>query len=126
MTRAIRPSHAPPRPAAVCMRLLDALEASDGRRRRRKRDQTPDALGIAIKRSLLESAVADDPDPEAFEGWLVGRTLSATPDVSVGAVRAMALDVFTEWRLACESPDFDSWLEAGAPSDDRTSEPGPA
>jgi hypothetical protein len=106
------------------MKLLEALEASDGRRKRRKRDQTADTLGIAIKRSLLESAVADDPDPDAFERWLVERTLSATPDVSVGAVRAMALDVLTEWRLACNFPDFDSWLEAGAPSDDRISEPG--
>jgi hypothetical protein len=108
----------------VCTRLLEALEASDGRRRRRKRDQTPDTLGLAIKRSLLESAVADDPDPEAFEGWLLERALAAAPEFSVGAVRAMALDVFTEWRLACESPDFDAWLAAGAPSDDRAADDG--
>jgi hypothetical protein len=124
MTRAVSISHVRPRPAAVCRRLLDALEASEGRRKRRKRDTTPDALGMAIKRSLLESAVADDPEPGAFEGWLLERALSATPDVSVGAVRAMALEIFTEWRLASESPAFDSWLEAGAPSDDRSPSAG--
>jgi len=35
------------RPAVVCGQLLAALAASDGRRRRRKRDTTPDAIGLA-------------------------------------------------------------------------------
>src|SRR5688500_4913591 len=50
------------RPAQVCRGLLAALDASDGRRRARKRDQTPDAIGLAAKRELLERAVRDDPD----------------------------------------------------------------
>src|SRR5690606_22702639 len=44
----------PARPADFCRGLLAALDASEGRRRRRKRDTTPDAIGLAIKRELLE------------------------------------------------------------------------
>jgi hypothetical protein len=116
------------RPAAVCRRLLAALDASEGRRRRRKRDTTPDSIGMAIKRRLLEETVRDDPDPDGFEGWLLERCLSAgepghgyrTSGVTApsGSVRAMALDVLAEWRLAQTSGVFRWWLEQGAPSDD--------
>ena len=104
------------RPAVVCGYLLAALDASEGRRRRRKRDTTPDAIGLTIKRELLEAAVRDDPDPEAFEGWLLARSL-AVPEAT-GPVRSMALAVLAECRLAQESPAFSSWLSRGAPSDD--------
>src|SRR5919109_633518 len=107
----------PLRPAEFCRQLLTALDASEGRRRRRKRDTTPDALGMAIKRGLLEDTVRADPDPGAFEGWLLERCLSAD-QVASGPVRAMALDVLAEWRLAQSSAVFRSWLEHGAPSDD--------
>jgi hypothetical protein len=33
-------------------------------------------------------------------------------------MRAMALDVLAEWRLAQSSLVFRDWLEQGAPSDD--------
>jgi hypothetical protein len=112
------------RPAHLCRDLLEALVASDGRRKRRHRDTTPDAIGMQIKRALLESAVRDDPEPERFEAWLLERCLAAPPSESVGAYRAMALDIVAEWRLAQASPDFRSWLEDGAPSDDaRPSDP---
>ncbi len=104
------------RPALICRELLAALEASEGRRRRRKRDTTPDAIGLAIKRGLLEAAVAEDPDPDTFEAWLLGRCLAAGGDA--GAVRSMALEVLAEWRLASSLPAFGAWLERGAPSDD--------
>jgi hypothetical protein len=107
-----------PRPADLCRGLLAALEASEGRRRRRKRDTTPDAIGLGIKRALLERAVADDPPPDAFEGWLLDRCLEGDSTVSVGAVRAMALDLLAEWRLVGADPAFRAWLAAGAPSDD--------
>ena len=45
------------RPADVCRALLAALDASEGRRQKRKRDQTPDAFGLAVKRDLLRRAV---------------------------------------------------------------------
>jgi hypothetical protein len=106
-------------PGAFCAGLLQALQASEGRPQRRKRDTTPDALGLAIKRQLLERAVAEDPAPEAFEAWLVAQCHAAPPDVSPGAVRAMALDVLAEWRLAATTPEFAAWLTRGAPSADR-------
>lgn len=107
------------RPAEFCRGLLGAMDASDGRRRRRKRDTTPDALGLAIKRGLLEGAIAEDPEPDAFEGWLLARCLAADGGASVGAVRAMALDIFADWRLGQALPTFHAWLDAGARSEDR-------
>src|SRR6266571_178551 len=81
--------------------LLMALDASGGRRRR-KRDTNPDAIGMAIKRRLLEETVRDDPAPDAFEGWLLERCLSGEP--ASGPVRAMALEVLAEWRSAWRVP----------------------
>jgi hypothetical protein len=106
-----------PRPATVCAELLAALEASEGRTRRRKRDQRPDVIGLGIKRRLLEDAVREDPEPEAFEAWLLDRVLrTGTGD---GAVRAMALQIFEEWKLALGMEAFRGWLAEGAPSEDR-------
>jgi hypothetical protein len=107
---------AAPRPAEVCGQLLAALDASDGRRKRRKRNTTPDAIGMGIKRDLLQRATEDDPDPDAFEGWLLERCLAAGD--ATGPTRAMALEVLDEWRVAALSPDFRAWLAQGAPSDD--------
>ena len=92
-----RQAHDPAlRPAVVCQQLLQASDASEGRRKRRKRNTTPDSLGMEVKRELLEAVVADDPDPDAFEAWLFARVQA--------------------------SGDFRAWLAAGAPSDD--SRPG--
>jgi hypothetical protein len=107
------------RPAEYCRGLLQALDASEGRRKRRHRDTTPDRLGLAIKRELLERAVAEDPPPETFEAWLALRCEEAPAEVSSGAVRAMAIEIFREWRLAAASPAFAGWLAQGAPSGDR-------
>lgn len=107
-----------PRPADLCRELLAALQASEGRRRRRKRDTTPDAIGLGIKRALLERAVAEDPEPDEFERWLVDRCLEGAATVSVGAVRAMALELLGEWRLVAVDPAFRAWLASGAPSAD--------
>ena len=104
------------RPAAVCQQLLQATDASEGRRKRRKRDTTPDSLGMEVKRALLEAVVADDPDPADFEAWLFARV--QTSGTLAGATRAMALQVWDEWRFALASGGFRAWLAAGAPSDD--------
>ena len=104
------------RPADFCRQLLATLDAAEGRRERRKRNTTPDAIGMAIKRELLESAVQKDPEPEAFEGWLFQRCRAA--GASSGPVRSMALDILNEWRLAGASQPFRDWLDQGAPSDD--------
>lgn len=110
----------PPRPADLCRELLAALAASDGRRRRRMRDTTPDRIGLGIKRALLEGAIAADPAPEAFEGWLLERCLESAAGVSVGATRAMAVEILAEWRLVASDPAFRTWLDSGARSDDTT------
>ncbi|HEX5076699.1 MAG TPA: hypothetical protein VFW03_26050 [Gemmatimonadaceae bacterium] len=105
------------RPAEVCGELLAALEASEGRRKRRVRNTTPDAIGMAIKRSLLEEVVQRDPDPERFEVWLALRCIAE--GAADGPVRAMALSIRDEWQLAVTANDFRQWLAEGAPSDDR-------
>ena len=104
------------RPSEICRELLAALEASEGRRRRRKRNTTPDSIGLAVKRDLLERAVAADPEPADFEAWLVEQCRAAGG--AEGGVRAMALSIFDEWRLAIEAGSFREWLDRGAPSDD--------
>ncbi len=106
------------RPADVCRALLTALEASEGRRRKRKRDQTPDAFGLSVKRDLLRRAVQDDPQPDAFEAWLLSYPLTCESPALVGPAFAMARAVFEEWRLAHALGEFRQWLEQGAPSDD--------
>src|SRR5262245_1632188 len=106
------------RPADVCRALLAALDAAEGRRQKRKRDQTPDAIGLSVKRALLERAVVDDPPPDAFEEWLLNYPEACNAPELVGPARAMARAVFDEWRLAHASDAFRYWLEEGAPSDD--------
>jgi hypothetical protein len=107
------------RPAEFSRRLLRALEAADGRRKRRKRDQTPDRIGLELRRTLLEQAVAEDPASDEFEHWLLGQVLAAEAS---GPVRAMCLQILDEYRFALADPDFSRWLECGAPSAD--AEPG--
>lgn len=106
------------RPADVCSALIAALEAAEGRRKSRKRDQTPDAIGLALKREVLERVVEDDPDPEAFEAWLLSYVQSTASKHSAGAVSAMARAILEEWRLAHSMGDFKAWLDRGAPSAD--------
>ena len=110
------------RPAEVCRALLAALGAADGRRRARKRDQTPDAIGLSIKRSLLACAVQDDPEPSGFEQWLLDYPQKCAASESPGAVAAMARSVLEEWRLAHSSEAFRTWLQRGAPSEDTAAE----
>ena len=104
------------RPAQLANHLLAALDASEGRRRKRKRNTAPDSIGLSLKRTLMEETIRQNPEPEMYEGWLLERCL-ASPEAS-GSVRAMALELLSEWRLAQTSAVFRSWLERGAPSDD--------
>jgi hypothetical protein len=106
------------RPAEVCAASNAALEAAEGRRRSRKRDQTPDAIGLAIKRDLLQRVVREDPHPEAFEAWLLRCAQGCNAPASAGAVSAMARAIFEEWALAHAMDAFKSWLNQGAPSAD--------
>ena len=112
------------RPGEICRRLLQAMDASEGRRKRRKRNTEPDAIGMGVKRDLLARAAGSDPDPDAFEGWLLEQVLVAGP--LAGATRAMALEILDEYRVALASTDFRAWLAEGAPSDDAAPAAGPA
>jgi hypothetical protein len=103
------------RPAGVCRALLAALKASDSRSRARKRNQTPDSIGLALRRELLELAAREDPEPQAFEQWLLDHVEASS---APGGVRVIALAVLDEWHLAHQMPSFAIWLEHGAPSDD--------
>ena len=105
------------RPSDVCKALLAALEGSEGRRRRRKRDQTPDTIGLGVKRGILERAIQDDPPAEAFHEWLLRICQTAESQAS-GSVSAMARSIYEEWRLAHSMEEFRTWLEQGAPTDD--------
>ena len=116
--RASMDAPAPLRPADVCRALLAALDAADGRRRRRKRDQTPDTFGLGIKRELLRRAIEADPPAETFEAWLLSYPLACERPELEGPSQAMARSVFEEWRLAHSLGAFREWLERGAPSDD--------
>lgn len=107
----------PLRPALLCQELLVALDASEGRRRRRKRNTTADAIGLEIKRRLLERCIADDPEPDEFEAWLLDQVLSVGS--GSGGVRAMAMSILDEWKLALAGDSYGAWLAGGAPSDDR-------
>lgn len=106
-------------PAELCRGLLGALEASEGRRKRRARNTTADSIGLEIQRSLLQAVVGDEPAPEDFEAWLLDRC--AAEGVGDGATRAMALAVWDQWLLAQHAPDVQAWIAAGARSDDRES-----
>lgn len=108
-------THALPRPAVICQQLLQAMDASEGRRQRRKRNTTPDALGMEVKRALLEAAVADDPAADQFDAWLFSQVHAAAFG---GATRAMAMQIRDEWEFAIASGRFRGWLAAGAPSED--------
>jgi hypothetical protein len=110
------------RPAEFCRLALNTIEASEGRRRRRKRNTTPDAIGLAMQRDLLERAIGDDPAPEDFEAWLLDQALRAPAS---GPVRAVCIQILDEYRFAAQDVNFGHWLDQGAPSDDaRPTSPG--
>jgi hypothetical protein len=104
-------------PVELCSGLLNALDASEGRRRRRSRNTTADSIGLAIQRELLEEAVREEPPAEEFERWLQERCVAQGE--SDGAHRAMALLIWHEWQLASRAEDVSAWLRSGARSDDR-------
>ena len=106
-------------PKEVCGALLAAMRASDGRRRKRKRDTTADSIGMALNRELLERAVRDAPSGDELEAWLIQQCNDMVEaGAGDGGVRAMAKDILDEWRLASAAPSFREWLDRGAPSAD--------
>ena len=109
------------RPGEFSRLLLKAIDASEGRRKRRKRDTTPDRIGLDIKRGLLLRAAAENPAPETFEAWLLDQALAVPAS---GPVRALCAEILHEYRVAAHDPDFRSWLLEGAPSADADADAG--
>lgn len=107
---------APPSPAEFARQALEAIESSEGRRKRRHRNTTPDRIGLDLKRKILEDVITHAPPPAELEDHLFA-LVNASDDP--GATRAMCSDVLDEYRAAATSPGFRGWLEQGAPSDDR-------
>jgi hypothetical protein len=103
------------RPGEFCQFLLRTLEASEAQTRRRKRDQTPDHIGLAMRRMLLEHVIAIDPDEDQFERALLERVLASEMP---GPLRAMATLILNEYRFAATQPHLVAWLRAGAPNAD--------
>jgi hypothetical protein len=109
-------------PADLCRGLLGALDASEGRRKRRVRNTDADSIGLAIQRDILGAAVRDEPAPDEFEAWLMDRCMAE--GVGDGAQRAMALFIWDQWQVALRAPDVQAWIVAGGQSDDRESGAG--
>lgn len=108
------------RPLDFARHAVATIEASEGRRKRRKRNTTPDAVGLEMKREILEGIAAADPAPEDLEGHLLSLILhSEFP----GPLRALCGEVLDEYRLALISGQFRDWLMSGARSDDRDERP---
>ena len=106
-------------PAELCRGLFRALDASEGRRKRRVRNTNADSIGLAIQRDILEAVVRDEPAPDEFEAWLMDRC--EAEGVADGPQRAMALVIWDQWQLALRAPDIQAWILAGGHSDDRES-----
>ena len=70
-----------------------------------------------MKPELLARVVAGDPEPHAFDAWLM-QYVQLQNSINAGAAAAMARTVLEEWRLAHSLRDFAVWLEQGAPSAD--------
>ena len=109
------------RPGDFSRQYLNTLAASEGIRKRRKRDTTPDAFGMQLKRALLERAVEEDPSPDAFEAWLLAQVLRQP---SSGPLRAMCAEILADYRFALLDRGFATWLAEGAPSADAENESG--
>ena len=66
------------RPTYVCQALLAALDASEGRRRKRDRlgAQRPNRY-FRTHVTLPEQVTWDDPEPQTFEAWLLQCAISS-------------------------------------------------
>ena len=100
-------------PAAYAEQALNAIDVSEARRKKRKRDTRSDLTGMNIKRGLLEGAIHDQPAPDEFEGWLMEQVFQAPAG---GPIRAMAMEVLADYENARLFHSFNNWLADGAPT----------
>lgn len=100
-------------PGDFCAQALEAIEVSEGRRKRRKRDTGPDVIGMDLKRELLRRGAEARPEPDQFEAWLMEQVFQAD---APGPIRAMALEILADYQNACDYHSFSGWLAEGAPT----------
>jgi hypothetical protein len=87
------------------MLLLSSGELSP---RQRLRNQTPDFIGLELKRRLLQSIAALDPEPGELEA-ILARLIDELGSASGrGPVRALALGFRDEWQALPANP---AWIE---------------
>jgi hypothetical protein len=72
--------------------------------RQRARDQQADRAGLELKRRVLSTLVALDPEPEDLESALMA--IVERVESPSGPVRAMALALLEDWRAASATPEW--------------------
>jgi hypothetical protein len=91
----------PLRPRDFALLLLGSGDLAP---RRRARDQQADRLGLELKRRVLEALLARDPEPDDMEAALM--LVVDQFGTPTGPIRAMALLVLDEWRVAAATPEW--------------------
>jgi hypothetical protein len=98
-----------PRPRDLALLLL---ASGDLLPRKRARTQQADSAGLDLKRQVLESITAIDPDPADLEATLMQIVQELGPPA--GPVRALAILFREEWQAACVTPAWMAHLLAEA------------
>ena len=82
------------------------LNSGDLLPRQRLRNQTPDTIGLELKRRLLQALADLDPEPGKLEETLMRLVDELGPPT--GPVRALALSFRDEWQALPANPQ---WIE---------------
>jgi hypothetical protein len=80
--------------------------------RQRLRSQTPDSVGLELKRRLLRSLAALDPEPAELDEAL--ERLVREGAAPAGPLRALALTIRDEWQALPANPRWVEHLRAEA------------
>jgi hypothetical protein len=80
--------------------------------RQRLRNQTPDIIGLELKRRLLQSVAEVDPEPGDLETTLARLIEQLGP--ATGPARALAVSFRDEWRALPANPTWIAHLQTEA------------
>ena len=97
------------RPREFALLLLSSGELLP---RQRLRSQTPDAVGLELKRRLLQSLADLDPEPTELDETLAH--LVNEGGASAGPLRALALSFRDDWQALPASPEWIEFLQSEA------------
>jgi hypothetical protein len=95
------------RPRDFALLLLKSRELLP---RQRLRSQTPDSIGLTLKRHLLGSLAALDPEPAELDNTLEG--LIRKGGTAAGPLRALALSFRDEWQALPANPQWIKFLQS--------------